>query len=424
MDKLYISQNTSYEITKYESINNNVLVCGAPGTGKTRNIVIPNLLKNINNSFVINDSKGMIYKKYKSYFLSKGFDIKQVDFVNLQGHYNIFQDIKTDFDILKISHLITYMDSNPNADRDPFWDEESELMFSAYISFMKEFLVPEKQNLGTLNDLIADPEPFINDIDETIQNTPNSILKDRIVKHFNIPRATVLPSDKLFFAALKKNPDSFAVRQYRKVCTSPEKTFGTVLATTLSKLGVYDTKELREFTRCSDINFSDIGQKKTAFFVSVSDNDRTMDTLANILYSQIIQSLVASADKNPDGRLNIDVDLYFDDFATSVKIVDFPRMIASFRSRGISSVLLLQSESQLFSLYNEDAKTIIGSSGTYCYLGNMDTDTIRNISFRMNMPVNDIIALPQNKLIVHRQGNLPVVDKCLNVEEIEKAVGI
>lgn len=417
MQTLHVSKHKTYNTNGFYQANKNVLVCGAPGTGKTRGFVIPNLLSNTEDSFVINDSKGYIFGLYGDYFKEHGYQVVCIDFVHLRGHYNPFDIIKSEYDILKTAHMIAYMDAVEGINRDPFWDEESEIALSAFIGFLWEFLPKEKQSLPILNDLITNPMDFIPAIDEGVYLMPNQELRLQVERQFSISRSTPSALDRLFLAVAKQKPDAFCLRQYRKFCTSPEKTFGTVLSATLSKLGQYDTKEIREFLSKTDVCFSDIATKKTAVFICVSDNDRTMDGIANILYSQIIGYLVIEADKSLPER---DVDLYFDDFATSVKIPDFPRMIASFRSRRINAFLMIQNESQLIAMYKEEAKTIIGSAGTYLYMGNMDIDTIKNVSLRMNIPVGEVIELPFHNMIVHKQGERPFMDECLLLEEYEK----
>ncbi len=418
MEKFYVSKNHTYDMNMYDNINGNILVCGAPGTGKTRNVVLPNLLLNTKSSFVINDSKGMIYKHYGAYFEQLGYKVVNVDFINLTGHYNIFSAVKNDYDILKLAHLLSYLDAKELSTRDPFWDEESEICLACYISFMFEFLKPEERTLSTLSELMTHASKYYNTVCPDGSEIIHNASRERIISLLGITRMKLLASDLLFYLVSIYHPDSFALKEYRKICSSPEKTYGTIITTTLSKIGIYDTQILKEFTKQTDVSFHDLGYEKCAFFISVSDNDRTMDVLANILYTQIIQNLIEKADKEENGRLPQEVDLYFDDFATSVKITDFPRMIASFRSRGIQSILLIQNEAQLATLYGQEAKTIIGSSAIYCYLGNMDIDTIKNISYRMNLPIQDIIGLPRHQMILHRQGELPYIDTCLSLEDI------
>lgn len=416
MKTLYVSKHKSYDMNGFYQTNKNALVCGAPGTGKTRGFVIPNLLHNTEDSFVINDSKGYIYGVYGDYFRTCGYQVICLDFARLQGHYNPFSGIQSEYDILKLAHMITYMDAREGTTRDPFWDEECEIALSAFIGFLWEFLPKEEQTLPALNDLITNPMRFIEDIDNDVYTLSNQELKTLVERTFHTSRAMPGGLDRLFLAVAKNKPEAFCLRQYRKFCTSPEKTYGTVISTTLSKLGQYDTTEIREFLSKTDVCFSNIAKEKTAVFICVSDNDRTMDGIANILYNQIIQQLVMEADNEIDGKLCRDVDLYFDDFATSVKILDFPRMIASFRSRRINVYIMIQNESQLAAMYKEEAKTIIGSAGTYLYMGNMDIDTIRNISMRMSLPVGEIIELPYRSIIVHKQGEKPFIDERIELE--------
>lgn len=160
--------------------------------------------------------------------------------------------------------------------------------------------------------------------------------------------------------------------------------------------------------KTDELNIASIGQRKTAVFVEVSDTDRSMDQLANLFFTQAMQELCRYADEcTIENRLPVEVQFIMDDFATNCNIVDFPRMIASIRSRGISAMLLVQSEAQLEQMYGPDSRTIIGNCDTYVYLGGNDLDTARSVAERCDVPVQQILNLPVGDMWIFRRGSKP-----------------
>ena len=213
--------------------------------------------------------------------------------------------------------------------------------------------------------------------------------------------------------AEKVNERSFAVKQYKKFRIAAGKTLMSILITLNAKLGYYDTAEINEMTSTDDINIAGIGQKKTALFVVVSDTDRSLDGLANIFYGQAMNELCRYADMECENqKLPVPARFILDDFATNVCIHDFPKMISSIRSRGISAMIIIQAESQLNALYKEDANTIICGCDTLVYLGGNDVDTAKSISERCNQPLSKVLNMPINKEWIFRRGEMPAyVDK-------------
>ena len=191
----------------------------------------------------------------------------------------------------------------------------------------------------------------------------------------------------------------------------------SILITVNSRIGLFDTPEINRMLGSDTINIPGIGQRKTALFVVVSDTDRSMDTLANLFFTQAMNELCLYADNHcPDCRLPVPVRFIMDDFATNCKIEEFPRMISSIRSRGISAMLMLQAESQLESSYGCDWSTIIANCDTYVYTGGNDVETAKAVATRCDMPVKRILNMPVGSIWIFRRGQTPVNGKLFDIE--------
>ncbi len=203
------------------------------------------------------------------------------------------------------------------------------------------------------------------------------------------------------------------------------RTLRSIVITLNSKLASYDTPELRKMMAFDDIDISSFGYKKTALFVIVSDTDRSLDGLANLFFTQSINEMCYVADKKcTDNRLKIPVRFILDDFATNCRIGDFPRMIASIRSRGISTMLMIQSEGQLKKGYGEDYMTIIANCDTYLYLGGNDIETAKVIAERCDVPLKKILNMPVGTNWLFRRGQAPVNGTNYKVDAMLRSKGL
>lgn len=393
-NRLILAENQYYDMDCHKTkLNNNVLVVGTSGSGKTRGIVTPNLLQ-ATGSYVVSDPKGTLYKKYKTYLEAKGYEVKKLDFIHPKDSigYNPIAYIRDEQDIVKLANMFT--DFGGISQRDPFWDLAAELLFTALIGFVWENCKEEEQNLTSVEKLLA--------ACQIGEDSEAQTVMDRLVEDCRT-----------------HNPDSFAVRQYDKFRVAAARTLKSIIITANSKVGVFDTAEMRAMLEKDEVNFKSIGQKKTAVFVVVSDTDRSMDLLADLFFSQAMNELCRYADEecdDNDNRLPVDVRFILDDFATNVKINEFPRMIASIRSRGISTMLMVQSEAQLRRGYGEDDKTIIGNCDTYIYLGGNDIDTAMAVARRCDVPLKKILNMPVGTCWIFRRGQEPVNAKILQLE--------
>lgn len=393
-DRLILGEGQYYSMDCYTTkLNNNVLVVGASGSGKTRSIVTPNLLQAYG-SYIVSDPKGNLYSKYKNYLESKGYAVQKLDFTdpdNSEG-YNFFDYIQNTQDIIKISHMM--MQSREGERHlDPFWDEAAQLLIQSLIAFLIENGREEDRNLGGIQRLLT--------LCQVNEYNPD----------------TKSPLDKLMEHIQADDPGSFAAKSYVKFRIAAGKTLKSILITVNSRIGLFDTPEINRMTGLDTINIPAIGRRKTALFVVVSDTDRSMDTLANLFFTQAMNELCLYADKNcPDNRLPIPVRFIMDDFATNCKIAEFPRMISSIRSRGISAMLMLQAESQLESSYGRDWSTIIANCDTYVYTGGNDVETAKAVATRCDMPVQEVLNMPVGNIWIFRRGQEPINGRLFDIE--------
>lgn len=387
--ELLIAKNCRYSLNDMKTrLNNNVLIVGGSGTGKTSTVVLPNLKQAVG-SYIISDPKGSLYKKYGEYFHNEGYEVYNVDFTHPErsSHYNPLRAIHTTQDILKMATVIVNESASYGTKADPFWDNMTTILFSAIVGYMLE---TEYQpfNFSSILKLLREGE-------RKDEESKESKLCNR-------------------FKMLKReNPDSWAVSMFADVDQSPNKTYDCIRATLSSKLSRYDTVELQQMMSRNDFTFASIGCLKKAVFVTVSDTDRSLDTLANIFFTQAMQQLCGFADRMDDGRLPVPVRFILDDFATNCRIDEFPRMISTIRSRGISVMLMIQAESQLSQSYGEDRMTIIANCDTYVYLGGNDYDTAESVALRCNKPTSQVLYMPVGSCWVFRRGSQPVLTETM-----------
>ncbi len=384
---LILAQDHYYSMDCHKTfLNNNVLVVGASGAGKTRSIVEPNILQAFG-SYVISDPKGRLYGKYRKYLESKGYKVLKLDFTDPphSDHYNFFRYINNRVDIIKISHMLIYQDPK-TSHIDPFWDQTAQLLVQACVAYLCETEPPEKQRFEQIMRLLS-----LFDIDENLISAPNQL-------------------DKLMNKLEERDKNSYAVSTYKKFRVAAARTLKSIMITVYARLGFYDVSEINEMLGSNSFKIPSIGMKKTALFVIVSDTDRSMDGLANIFFSQCMSELCRYADKScKDGCLPVPVRFILDDFATNVRINEFPRMISTIRSRGISTMLMVQAEGQLAEAYGDDAGTIVANCDNYVFLGTNDVESARSVAERCDVPLKKALYMPVGTNIIFRRGQEPVI---------------
>ena len=384
-------------------LNNNVLVVGTSGGGKTRYFVKPNIM-NAEGSFIVSDPKGNLHTQYEAYLKDKGYDVKKISFIHPESslRFNPITLCRNTQDIQKLSHALVY-GLNGNGSRrtpDPFWDEATQILFNALIGYILENdeIKEKDKNLTTLIKLIPELKR------ENENSRTECPLKQRFERHKRNYE-------------INKSKESWAYRRFEEFSTAPYKTYQTIIVCSLAKLCSFDTVELREMLKDNDIDFTQIGIKKTALFIEVSDSDRSMDTLVNLFYTCVMNQLCSYADeKCKDSRLPIPVQFILDDFATYARIDNFENMISNNRSRNISASIMVQSEAQLKAGYAESANTIIDNCNTYIFMGTNNPGMASVIAERANKTAQTIINMPVGMQWVFRRGSAPIYCKQFDYE--------
>lgn len=399
---MIVGQNKYFDMEDMKTkTNNNVVVVGGSGAGKTTGIVEPNILQAIG-SYVISDPKGNLYGRYKEYLKLKGYDVKKIDFKNPRESikYNMFQQAfdrndmtKSEANITKLTHMIVKTCMEGTHGTDIFWEKAAELLLKSIISYLIMVAPSQYQNFQNVQRLI--------NALEISENDPEC--KSEL--------------DYLFEEFEEKNPGSFVIRNYKSFRAAAGRTLKSIQIESQSLINSYCNDEIDSIMYGDELFIPDIGRKKTALFICVSDTDRTYDGLVNIIFSQIMNGLVEYADSRGDSRLPIPVRFIMDDFATNVCIDDFPRMISSIRSRGISATILIQAESQLKHYYGGEGQTILGNCDTYVYLGGNDVETAHNVAIRANKTLYSILQMPVGYGWLFRRGEKPAYIKAFNVFE-------
>ncbi len=394
-------------------LNNNVLVVGTSGAGKTRSIVIPNLLQ-ATGSYVVSDPKGNLVKQIGPYLESKGYKVLEMDFIHPEKSlgYNPLSYCSTTSDIRKLTHTLVYelnYTEEKTSKIDPFWDLTSEMLLMSMFGYLfesDEFSAEEK-NLLMVTDLLKRGTRNGRPMEEFSRSELDFLMDCHEAKMYS------------------QGKSSWAVERYREFNTAPNKTHATIIISALAKMASFDTLETRRMLQKSEIDFKELGQKPVALFVKVSDTDRSMDALVNLFYSQLMDSLCRYADEECENScLPIPVQFILDDFATNARIDNFQNIISNIRSRGISAMLMIQSESQLEAIYGMNAQTIIDNCNTYIYMGGNNPETAGRIAKRANKPFEKILNMPISTSWIFRRGEEPVYCNNFDLEWFKKELGL
>ena len=359
--------------------NKNIVVIGGSGSGKTRFFVKPSVMQ-MNCSMVITDPKGTLIEECGK-MLAKGppkkdkngnimkdksgkvvhepYVIKVLNTINFSKslHYNPFAYIRSEKDILKlVTTIIVNTKGEGEKASEDFWVKAEKLLYTALIAFIWYEGDEEEKNLNTLLDLLNESET--REEDETYQN----------------------PVDMMFQELEERDPQHFAVRQYKKYKMAAGKTAKSILISCGARLAPFDIAELREIMSYDEMELDKIGDRKTALFLIMSDTDTTFNFVIAMLQSQLFNLLCDKADDEYGGRLPVHVRVIADEFANIGQIPQFDKLIATIRSREISASIILQSQSQLKAMYKDSADTILGNCDTTLFLGWKEKTTLKEMS--------------------------------------------
>ena len=347
--------------------NKNVLIVGGSGSGKTRFWLKPNLLQ-CHSSYVITDPKGGIVEECGAVLVRNKYRIKIFNTINFKKsmHYNPFAYIHSEKDILKLVTTLMVNTQGEGKGGDQFWEKAEKLLYTALIAYIHYIAPVEEQNFGTLITFLNAME--VREDDETFQN----------------------PIDQMFEALEKKEPDHFAVRQYRLYKLAAGKTAKSILISCGARLAPFDIAELREITRYDELELDTLGDRKTALFLIMSDTDSTFNFLISMIYSQLFNLLCEKADDVYHGRLPVHVRCLIDECANIGQIPNLEKLVATIRSREISACLVLQAQSQLKAIYKDNADTIIGNMDTRIFLGGSEPTTLKELSAALGKETIDM----------------------------------
>ena len=337
--------------------NKNVLVVGGSGSGKTRFFIKPNLMQ-LHSSYVVTDPKGSIAVECGKLMLRNGYKVKIFNSINFKKshHYNPFAYIHSEKDILK---LVTTLIANTKGDGksgDDFWVKAETLLYCALIGYIHYEAPEEEQNFATLIELVNAME--VREDDETFENNVDLAFKE----------------------LAQREPNHFAVRQYKKYKLAAGKTAKSINISCGARLAPFDIQELREITMYDELELDTLGDRKTALFLIMSDTDSTFNFLISMIYSQLFNLLCEKADDVYGGRLPVHVRCLIDECANIGQIPNLEKLMATIRSREISACLVLQAQSQLKALYKDNADTIIGNCDSSIFLGGKEPGTLKELN--------------------------------------------
>ena len=355
--------------------NKNVLVIGGSGSGKTRFYVKPNLMQ-MHSSYVVTDPKGTVLVECGKMLVKNHYRVKVLNTINFAKsmHYNPFAYIRSEKDILKlVNTIIVNTKGEGQQAGEDFWVKAEKLYYTALIAYIWYEAPEEEQNFSMLIDLIDASEAREDD-----ENFKNAV-------------------DLLFEELEQKNPNHFAVRQYKKYKLAAGKTAKSILISCGARLAPFDIKELRDLTSYDELELDTLGEKKTALFVIISDTDATFNFLVSIMYTQLFNLLCDKADDVYNGRLPIHVRCLLDEFANIGQIPNFEKLIATIRSREISASIILQSKSQLKAIYKDHADTIEGNCDTTLFLGGKEKTTLKEMAEMLGKETIDLYNISDTR---------------------------
>ncbi|HFL1969445.1 TPA: VirD4-like conjugal transfer protein, CD1115 family [Streptococcus agalactiae] len=348
--------------------NKNVLVIGGSGSGKTRFFVKPNLMQ-MHSSYVVTDPKGTLVLECGKMLERNGYEIKILNTINFKKsmRYNPFAYLKSEKDILKlVQTIIANTKGEGEKSTEDFWVKAEKLYYTALIGYIWYEAPKEEQNFTTLLAMIDASE-----VREEDENFKNAV-------------------DYMFEALEKEKPNHFAVKQYKKYKLAAGKTAKSILISCGARLAPFDIQELRDLMKEDELELDTLGEKKTALFVIISDTDDTFNFVVSIMYSQLFNLLCDKADDEYGGRLPIHVRCLLDEFANIGLIPKFEKLIATIRSREISACIILQAQSQLKSIYKDNADTIVGNCDSTLFLGGKEKTTLKELSESLGKETIDL----------------------------------
>lgn len=346
----------------------NILVVGGSGAGKSRGFALPNIMQCCC-SMVITDPKAELLRKTGGLLEKKGYEVRVFDLINPDTSfcYNPFEYVHDDKDVLRlISNLIQNTTPKGSQSSDPFWEKSETALLQALMLYLLHEAPPEEQNFAMIMEMLGSAQ--VKEEDEDYES-PLDILFDRLEM---------------------RDPDSIAVKQYHIYKQAAGKTAKSILISCGARLAPFDIAELREIMSYDEMELDMVGDQRTALFIIISDTDDTFNFVVAMMYSQLFNLLCDRADDVHHGRLPYHVRILCDEFANIGQIPKFDKLIATIRSREISASIILQSQSQLKTIYKDAAETILGNCDTMLFLGGKESSTLKEISETLGKETIDL----------------------------------
>ena len=354
-----MTQNVSIGLNaKKHRRNLNTLVCGGSGAGKTRFYCKPNLMQ-ANTSFVILDPKGEIVRDVGKLLEAKGYEIKVLDLISMEkSHcYNPFVYLRSDNDIQRlVTNLFKSTTPKGSQSNDPFWDTAASMLLLALVFYLHYEAPEDEQNFAMIMEMLR--AGAIEDEEE--------------------PRPS--PLDNLFSELEYENPDHIALKYYHSYHSGSAKTLKSIQITLAARLEKFNLESLASLTSTDELELETLGEKKTALFALIPDNDTSFNFLVSILYTQLFQQLFYSADHIHGGSLPIPVHFLMDEFANVSLPDDFDKILSVMRSRSVSVSIILQNLAQLKALFEKQWESIVGNCDEFLYLGSNEQSTHKYVS--------------------------------------------
>lgn len=361
-DKYYnkiLTQNVSigFDGRKHRR-NLNTLICGGSGAGKTRFYAKPNIM-NANTSFVVLDPKGELLRDTGNLLKEKGYDIKVIDLINMEkSHcYNPFVYLKDDNDVQRmVTNLFKNTTPKNSSSSDPFWDQAAMMLLMALVLYLHHEAPEDEQNFPMVMEMIRAGE--VREDSEDYQS----------------------PLDILFERLEEDNPEHIAIKYYKNYRSGSGKTLKSIQITLVSRLEKFNLETLASITQTDEMELNTLGEKKTAIFAVIPDNDSSFNFIVGMLYTQLFQQLYYSADRVHGGRLPVHVHFVMDEFANVALPDEFDKLLATMRSREISVSIIIQNMAQLKALFEKQWESIVGNCDEFVYLGGNEQSTHEYVS--------------------------------------------
>lgn len=355
--------------------NLNTLVCGGSGAGKTRFFAKPNLCQ-ANSSYVVLDPKGELLRDTGNLLSAKGYDIKVLDLINMEkSHcYNPFVYLRSDNDIQRlVTNLFKNTTPKGSQSQDPFWDQAATMLLLALVFYLHYEAPPEEQNFPMVMEMIRAGE--VREDDETYKSA----------------------LDILFERLEMRNPEHIALKYYRSYHSGSGKTLKSIQITLISRLEKFNLESLASITQNDELELWSIGEKKTAVFAIIPDNDSSFSFLVGMLYTQLFQQLYYQADVIHGGRLPVHVHFLMDEFANVALPDEFDKLLSTMRSREISVSIIIQNLAQLKALFEKQWESIVGNCDEFLYLGGNEQSTHEYVSKLLGKETIDTNSYGQSK---------------------------